>query len=358
MEERLSPVSQDYIELLFHWHRYNIAANLVRGKVALDLACGDGLGTYFISQFARNITGMDIDEGVIERARKNYIRDNLKYLVGPAFEIPCRSAFFDVVISFETIEHMDGKAQIKFLNEIKRVLKPGGLVIISTPDKHRTDKFAEKNPYHIKELYLEEFGSMLRERFDFVNICLQEVNFASFVWPLDFTAGVPLNDYRIKCDEKGAQPTGQATGIHLYTIAFCSDNKKYSDVAESSVCYDIGRKPAEDLWRQKNLLAEKVNRLDQEIKRLDGIIGEMDKVIRDLTKECEAKDAEISSINGRLHELTKINLELNSTLDTIYNSNSWKMIQRYRHIMDHSPARFVLRPVRDSITKGRRNKKR
>jgi len=351
VEERLSPASQDYIELLFHWHRYNIAANLARGKVALDLACGDGFGTYYISQFARSITGMDIDEGVIERARKKYVRDNLKYLAGPAFEIPCRSASFDVVISFETIEHMDGKAQTKFLNEVKRVLKPGGLVVISTPDKHRTDKFAEKNPYHIKELYLEEFGSMLRECFDFVNICLQEVNLASFVWPLNFSAGVALNDYRIKCDEKGAQPTGQSTELHLYTIAFCSDNKEFSDVTESSVCYDIGRKPAEDLWQQKNLLAEKVD-------RLDGIIEEMDKVIRDLTKECEAKDAEINSTNDRLHELTNINLELNNTLDSIYNSNSWKMIQRYRHIMDRSPARFVLRPVRDSITRSRRGKKR
>src|SRR3982750_1352378 len=94
-----------YNEIMIeHLHRYAIAQDVCAQKIVLDIACGEGYGSNLIAAKAAKVIGVDIDTGVIESAKSKYKRNNLQYYQGNADNIPCENNFFDVVVSFETIE--------------------------------------------------------------------------------------------------------------------------------------------------------------------------------------------------------------------------------------------------------------
>jgi SAM-dependent methyltransferase len=126
--------------------------------------------------------GVDIAESVVQNAQQQYEKPNLTFLIGRADEIPCESGKFDVVVSFETIEHHDKHHEM--LKEIKRVLKPGGILIISSPDKKfYSDIPGYSNPFHIKELYEKEFRNLISSYFKFSNFAAQRAGYFSVILP-------------------------------------------------------------------------------------------------------------------------------------------------------------------------------
>lgn len=147
-----------------HLHRYAIALNYVEGKTVLDIASGEGYGSNLLCKSAKFVYGVDIDEMTVREAQQKYQAENLEYRVGSTDAIPLESGTVDVVISFETIEHHDKHEEM--LLEIKRILKPDGVLIISTPDKYfYSDKRNFKNKFHIKELYKNEFVELISSYF-------------------------------------------------------------------------------------------------------------------------------------------------------------------------------------------------
>jgi len=162
--------SRDAIE---HLHRYSLISEYVVGKRVLDIACGEGYGSNIISKTAIEVFGVDIDEDSIEKAKIKYKNDNLTFKLGKADAIPLDDNSVDVVVSFETIEHHDKHTEM--LSEIKRVLKSDGIIIISTPDKlYYSDNRNFKNKFHIKELYKEEFVSLMKNHFSKIQLLTQE----------------------------------------------------------------------------------------------------------------------------------------------------------------------------------------
>src|SRR5271166_4681844 len=134
-----------------HLHRYLMAREWCRGKDVLDVASGEGYGTALLAQVARKALGLEIARDAVEHANGAYKADNLSFLVGDARALPCPDACFDVVTSFETIEHF--AEQSLFLREIRRVLRLGGLFIVSTPDRDNySPAESPANPFHVKEL--------------------------------------------------------------------------------------------------------------------------------------------------------------------------------------------------------------
>lgn len=212
--ERLEPsvFTETSIE---HLHRYAIAMELVHNKKVLDIACGEGYGTALLAQKATNVTGVDIDEELINKAKEKYTKQNNQFLTGAVENIPAAENQFDVVVSFETLEHT--AEQEKMLSEIKRVLQPDGLLIISTPDKKNyTDKTGYKNPFHVKELYQEEFSSMLQKHFKNVQLLNQQITLSSVITS-ENTDGLKIykGDY-----EEIKNDTGEN---RLYFLAIASD---------------------------------------------------------------------------------------------------------------------------------------
>jgi ubiquinone/menaquinone biosynthesis C-methylase UbiE len=147
-----------------HLHRYKIAQYFCTNKVVLDIASGEGYGTNLLSKFASKISGVDIDKNTIDAAKLKYRSENIEFKLGDTSNIPYENASFDVVVSFETIEHHNKHHEM--LKELKRVLKPDGILIISTPDKHvYTDLKGTINKFHVQELYKQEFVALINTYF-------------------------------------------------------------------------------------------------------------------------------------------------------------------------------------------------
>jgi ubiquinone/menaquinone biosynthesis C-methylase UbiE len=148
-----------------HLHRYAIASKFVKDKIVLDIASGEGYGSNLISKDAAFVYGVDIDKTTVANAQLKYKKENLKFLVGNTSSISLENNSVDIVISFETIEHHNEHDEMMF--EIKRVLKPSGMLIISTPDKLTySDKRNYNNEFHVKELYKQEFKNLIASHFE------------------------------------------------------------------------------------------------------------------------------------------------------------------------------------------------
>lgn len=170
--------------MIEHLHRYALAIELCKGKTVLDIASGEGYGSNLLAGVAKQVVGVDISAETIAAATQKYAsgKNNLQFKEGRAEKIPLEDARFDVVVSFETIEHHDKHQEM--MEEIRRVLKPGGLLIISSPDKYfYSEKPGTPNPYHVKELYKKEFEDLLKANFGQVELYRQKAFFSSVILP-------------------------------------------------------------------------------------------------------------------------------------------------------------------------------
>jgi 2-polyprenyl-3-methyl-5-hydroxy-6-metoxy-1,4-benzoquinol methylase len=162
--------NRDSIE---HLHRYAIANNYIEDKIVLDIASGEGYGSNIMSKKASHVYGVDIDIRAINEAKVKYKGANIEFLIGSTSQIPLDDNSIDVVVSFETIEHHEHHDEMMY--EIKRVLKPNGILIISTPDKlFYSDERNFKNQYHLKELYKQEFVDLMLKNFNKMQLLTQK----------------------------------------------------------------------------------------------------------------------------------------------------------------------------------------
>ena len=148
----------------FHLDRYNFASNYVKSDmILLDVASGTGYGSNLLKSKEKSISivGVEIDKNACEYANHTYgEKNNIKYLEGSILELPFEDNHFDIVTSFETIEHVeDDRGQIK---EVLRVLKPNGLYIVSTPNAW-SDHLFGKTKYHVRDYNYEQITNLLSE---------------------------------------------------------------------------------------------------------------------------------------------------------------------------------------------------
>lgn len=205
--------------MLEHLHRYALAVDRCAGKTVLDIASGEGYGTNLLAAVAAQAVGVDIDAEAVDLAARKYAagKKNLRFLQGSAARIPLEDGMFDVVVSFETIEHHDQHEEM--MQEIKRVLKPGGLLVISSPDKHfYSEKPGTTNPFHVKELYKEEFEALLKRYFSNTSLYRQKTFFSSVI--------APDHDEKSNLDVYGGnfESVKKLEGIEpVYLVALASD---------------------------------------------------------------------------------------------------------------------------------------
>jgi SAM-dependent methyltransferase len=172
--ERLIPGQVDVDLLNEHLARYAFAARLAHGKRTLDAGCGAGYGSAELAAHADSVTGADVAAEATEFARAHYRLPNLAFEQASCDQLPHPDACFDLVVAFEVIEHLERWRD--FLLEARRVLAPGGQLIVSTPNKlYYTESRGAHgaNPFHVHEFDFEEFRGALESVFLHVTLFLE-----------------------------------------------------------------------------------------------------------------------------------------------------------------------------------------
>lgn len=167
-----------------HWHRYVFAQPLASGRRVLDAACGEGYGSALLARTAASVVGVDLDPATVDHARRRYgTWANVEYRCASVAAIDEPDGAFDLIVSFETIEHLAEQAQM--LAEFRRLLAPAGLLLLSSPDREIYNRgAAEPNPFHVRELDRGELLDLLRPHFPAVRLYGQKLAFHSVLWRL------------------------------------------------------------------------------------------------------------------------------------------------------------------------------
>ena len=226
--ERLTTSVSGQIEIE-HLHRYFLARELCRGLDVLDVASGEGYGTVLLAQTAKSAVGVEIAPNAARHAAANYRVPNLRFLEGDARALPLPDTCVDAVVSFETIEHF--YEQDAFLAEVKRVLRPGGRLIVSSPDRDVYSPPGQPaNPYHARELGRDEFEAVLARHFAHVSMLGQRPMLGSAMLPQQDAGLAPLTFER-----RGESRYEVSPGLprSIYLVAIASDDDRVA--APSSV---------------------------------------------------------------------------------------------------------------------------
>ncbi|GAB0157822.1 hypothetical protein CHRYSEOSP005_31080 [Chryseobacterium sp. Alg-005] len=166
LNENFNNKSEFYIHLM-HIATYEYAKSFVKGKKVLDFGCGSGYGTQMLSEDAQSVTGVDISKEAIEFAKTNYTASRLDFKTIPEIS----NEKFDIITSFQVIEHVPNDNQ--YVTDLKRLLNPGGYLLISTPDKtNRLFNYIQQpwNIFHLKEYTAGSLHHLLQKHFNQVEV--------------------------------------------------------------------------------------------------------------------------------------------------------------------------------------------
>jgi len=268
-----------------HLQRYSFALPLVAGKRVIDLGCGEGYGSFLLARTAASVVGLDIDPAAIghARGRYGYLQKNLSFIKGSMTAVPVpETEHFDVAVCFEVLEHIDDHERL--LAEVKRLLTPGGVLVISTPNRRvYSDKTGYRNPYHVKELYFDEFEQLLRPRFREVRLFGQGVYMGAFTWSLLEGASGLGSEIVVERTADGYQTAASERKEPRYFLAVASDDALPSDLAAEHRLLDVSHGHVEEL------LAAHVNphvqKWDEELSRLQSDLAERERRARDWDAE-------------------------------------------------------------------------
>ncbi|WPB57803.1 glycosyltransferase [Xylophilus sp. GOD-11R] len=256
-----------------HMHRYSWIRSICSGKDVVDVACGEGYGSATLAPFAKQVVGVDISEASVLHAKETYgAHKNLRFEIGSATAIPLPDASCDVVVSFETIEHLSDQAEM--VSELRRILRSDGFLVISSPNKKvYSDDRDYKNEFHVKELYFDELNTLIRGQFPEVIYWGQRFITASAMLPMVRRAG----GYQALVAAEGAIVEQTALGESaMYFIAICAATADLLPNLPPSLYMEDGQ----DLYQQDRRNLQWASRLDKEAaataKRLTKLQAEFD----------------------------------------------------------------------------------
>ncbi|MFH0913490.1 MAG: methyltransferase domain-containing protein, partial [Candidatus Omnitrophota bacterium] len=153
-----------------HFCAYRFAESHAINKSLLDIGCGEGYGSYFLSASAKRVVGIDYDKEIIDYAKNKYCKDNLTFCAINVKELSSLKDRFDLICAFQVIEHLRDTGSI--LGFIKELLCDNGLFICSTPNRldASPNSATPLNKFHVKEYLSDEFKGLLEQHFSRVDI--------------------------------------------------------------------------------------------------------------------------------------------------------------------------------------------
>lgn len=321
--ERYLPEIHGSIEIE-HTHRYLLAKQLSSGKRILDIASGEGYGSAMLAETAKSVIGVDISQDAVSHAAAKYQANNLEFRLGSCSAIPVADNSIDMIISFETIEHHTEHDEM--MREFKRVLAPNGFVIISSPDKYEySDRSNYKNPYHVKELYRDEFEILLKTNFKNCKVLDQRVVYGSAIFGNDVSE--KFTSYKME----GGKVSEAFLGLPapLYLVAIVSDDNLpliQNGFLEDDI--ELSDQIKSRDWQIINL-NQNISERDQHIISLNQEANERNQRITNLDKHIANLGQEISN---RDEHITSLNQAYDEQITALHNSVSWRITRPLRYI--------------------------
>jgi ubiquinone/menaquinone biosynthesis C-methylase UbiE len=308
-----------------HLARYAWASRFAPGRRVLDAACGMAYGTAMLARAgASQAVGIDVDEGLIEEVRR-VAPPNVSFDVGDVRQLPYADDEFDLIVCFETIEHVPDPERV--LDELKRVLKPGGMLALSTPNR---DVYAPGNPFHLRELTSNELESELTSRFRSVVIRRQHTWVASGIFD-DET--FESSDHELIEGVQVRKAFANEPGRETYTLALAGDGDIEADAAVVDLSADIDLRE----WGERLRVAESFieSRESDRILRETASLKALETEIGELRAQLVRRDAELAlyvDLHDRLHRAEAALVDYRTSLD-MANSWSWKLTAPLRSFM-------------------------
>lgn len=328
-----------------HRHRYLVAAGYCAGKRVLDVASGEGYGSSLLASIADDVVGVDVDTAAIEHARQNYKQDNLRFVAGSASDLPLGDGSVDVVVSFETVEHfLEHEA---FMGEIRRVLAPGGLLIMSSPVKGVYSE-SNENHFHLRELTRDEFGDYVSSSFAHARFFEQKALMGSVIAAEAPMTGGALAHQRL--DQQTFREKGSALIQSPYVIAIASDaplpeSFDFAVLDDAEYVMRLGRIVSYNEY----LLSEKTHAVEALAAELERAEAEREQLVQDLRFLNDARIVEVARAEAhaaavcrsllhadlQLRQKAQLETELghkDALLDAIYRSTSWRLTRPLRGV--------------------------
>lgn len=258
-----------------HYHRYTLALPFARGKKVLDVASGEGYGAALLAQVAETVTGADVNAETVAHANTRYGNERVRFIEASIHNIPLQDGMFDLITCFETIEHVH--EQERALDELFRLLKDDGILLISTPNRLVFQEGGKPWPWHVKEFEQAEFEAFLKNKFNDVIFLGQKALTGSSVWPLEQAATTAESTFITRTGDKTEFVDGQAQKpMFFVAIASKSDLNEVRQVLKSNYLVDV----SSDLLKEKNNLIDK---LKSDVTSLDQMVQDKEQHLINLT---------------------------------------------------------------------------
>ncbi len=309
-----------------HWHRYALARQLSSHCTVLDVACGEGYGAAMVAETAYKVVGVDLSADVIQHAKNNYgHHTNLQFVTASCDCLPFSDASFDFAISFETIEHIE--KQKEFISELTRVLRPDGVLILSSPNKRLySDAHDYHNEFHVRELYRNELEALLQVAFPHIFWLGQKLLFHSAIWPEN--QACVTTEYLVNDDRK-VTVVSHPSVEPMYYIAVCSRNPSMLPTALNKL--SLFSDSAEMVYQDYAKQTRRVMELDQLLKDREHLIVERDNFLSLRTQQMEEREHLIAErdalLDMRTEQLSERTEELNTRTKQL-NERSGQLSER------------------------------
>jgi len=284
-----------------HCHRYAFARRFVAGRRVLDAACGEGYGAALLAGVAQSVTGIDIDPHVVAAASAQYAtRANLHFEAASVARLPIADASIDAVVSFETIEHLPASDQPRMLAEFARVLAPGGILILSSPNRlEYSDARRYANPFHLCELDRDELSQRLATAFPARQWFGQRRYLGSAIW-------------RETAGEAFEALTGSAANVRFATAPAAM---YFIVIAAPATEALPTRSPALSLYADGDDTEwTRIDREAAEVLRLDGLLRTRDEEFREQARRAQALAARVCDVTAERDRVESMRREIERKL--------------------------------------------
>lgn len=288
-----------------HMARYHSIKQIVKDKTVLDIASGSGYGSALIAEDAKKVIGVDISQEAIDYANKSYKKKNVEFIKGDGTKIPLGNNSVDVVVSFETIEHIEDYKQ--FMDEIKRVLTTDGVLILSTPND---DEYSEENHFHVHEFRHKELKTLITEYFKHFEVYYQGDWLYSALLPERLTGS---EEWREKFETFQYSPIKAEKAIYFLVIA--SNTPSNQHIAGTGIISEHWS----ELKKHNNEMVFKTH------------MDEQAKIIKHLENENKTSKEQLDYLND---ELTAARTELARIKESLawrVTAKSKKLVKRNRN---------------------------